>query len=142
MTINEGQVYTQYVTAPRERPPFEWLQKFVWEKQIDTDTDGNAIQPNSTAWTELTVITRDDKRERFDIDPVREEPLILKIRSEKEHLAARVAYALAVYTGGKVSESSDGPFDSPQTLISKMGKTFDLSAALRRNLWLNMPKPV
>ena len=133
--------YSFYVLAPGDRPEFGLIQEFVWEDggSIDTDTDGNAYPRNSTNWTELTVETRDDRRERIDVDPIHDRPLILKIRSAKEYLAARAAYALAVYTGGGVSTNAGGPFLTPDVLVPAMGKAFDLSDALRRNAWLKKP---
>ncbi len=139
MLEDRPHVYIFYVTAPGERPFYGLMQDFVWADSLalDTDTDGDSYPADSTTWTELTMITRDARKERFDIDPVQETPLILKVYSEKKYLAARAAYALAISTGGQVSESADGAFESPDVLIPQIGATFDLTAALRRNEWLS-----
>src|SRR5579864_1148976 len=98
MAAAKQYMHVFYFTAPYERPRFDLIKQFVWVngEHIDTDTDGNSFRPDSTDWTELTVETR-DYQERFDVDPVQDDPLILKIRSEERYLAARVAYVLAVY---------------------------------------------
>jgi len=140
MSSTLPQRYTIYVACPGERPFFGWMKNFVWvEEDVDTDTDGDSYPRDSRTWTELTMITRDERDERFDVDPVQQNPLILKVRSEIQELAARAAYALAVYTGGGVSKQADGSFDAPDVLIPYMGKTFDLAAALQRNEWLKYP---
>src|SRR4051812_15292218 len=104
MLENRPRKFIFYVTTPGERPVYWLMREFVWADtpDIHTDTDGDSYPADSTAWTELTMTSRDSRHERFDVDPVQDSPLILKVRSEKEYLAARAAYALAVYTGGKI----------------------------------------
>jgi hypothetical protein len=53
-------------------------------------------------WTELTVQRRVPPEERVDIDPVSEDPLVLKVVASSESLARRAAEFLRVATNGRL----------------------------------------
>jgi hypothetical protein len=69
---------------------------------VDFDSDGNSAALEDRNWTELTVVRRDHPVERIDIDPVSEEPLVLKVVSDTRELALRAAEFLADATGGRL----------------------------------------
>jgi hypothetical protein len=104
---------------------------FLWGDNWDCDTDGDAKSTTDHYWTELTIINRSNVSERVDVDPSATDPLTLTVRSEFSYLAARLAYALAVTTGGTLSASPDGPAIPAEALISQMGD-FDVAVALKR----------
>jgi hypothetical protein len=54
---------------------------FLWD-QVDSDTDGNSKFAADREWTELTIINRQNGVERVDVDPSRNNPRILEVRSE------------------------------------------------------------
>lgn len=121
-----------YVLAKGERPDYRQVIAFLWSEDQDVDYDGDSYPASSRTWTELTLITRNEREERVDVDPCSDNPLVLQVRSEKRSLAARVAYLLAKRTGGVVGWSPDGPFDEPNSLKAEIGDDFDLDAAQTR----------
>jgi hypothetical protein len=76
------------------RPPFDRLAKYL-RGAVDYDSDGDSVEPESTNWTELTLINRRDETQRIDVDPISETPLLPEIRSESEKLVDRTARFLA-----------------------------------------------
>ena len=121
-----------YVLAKGERPDYRQVIAFLWSEDYDVDSDGDSYPASSRTWTELTLITRNERGERVDVDPCSDKPLVLQVRSEKRSLAARVAYLLAKHTGGAVGWSPDGTFDEPNSLKPEIGDDFDLDAAHTR----------
>ena len=120
---------TPYVLARGERPDYRQVIAFLWSEDQDVDSDGDSYPASSRTWTELTLITRDERQERVDVDLCSDNPIVLEVRSEKRSLAARVAYLLAKSTCGSVGWSPDGPFDEPDSLKAELGDDFDLDAA-------------
>ncbi len=89
------------ISNPGRRPPFGDIARYLWGN-VDFDSDGNAdINPN---WTELTLTRRPDYDERVDIDPISEEPLVLKVYSTTPDLARRTAEYLVQICGGDLAE--------------------------------------
>jgi hypothetical protein len=123
---------TIYVSAPQERPDFRLVQTFLWSDEQDVNSDGNAHNPASHDWTELYMTNRDDDTESFDVSPIQREPLILAVESRSDKLAARVAYFLALRTGGQISFFSHGSFQEPTVLLPLLGHDFTVTAALNR----------
>jgi hypothetical protein len=121
-----------YVLAPEDRPDFRQVMAFLWGEDQDVDSDGDSYPVSSRTWTELTLITRDDREEKFDVDPCGTAPLVLRVESDSHTLAARVAYLLAHHTGGEVGQSPSGPFYESASLIAELGEDFDLDVALHR----------
>lgn len=119
------------VTAPRERPEFRLVIAFLWHDAKDVDTDGDSNNPASREWTELYIQNRADTDEVVDILPQEESPLVLRVESDRDYLAARVAYFLAVHMGGEVRVSAKGPYMNPDGLLPLLGD-FDRDAAMRR----------
>jgi hypothetical protein len=70
---------------------------------VDFDSDGNSETPADVNWTELTLTRRPHNDERVDIDPVSEDPLVLKISSATPGLARRTAEFLTRLCGGSMS---------------------------------------
>ena|SRR2546430_165695 len=95
------------LSNPGRRPPFEEVARHLWG-DADFDSDGNADTHYST-WTELTVTRRPDYDERVDIDPVSDDPLVLKIHSSTPGLARRAAEFLAHSCGGVLTRQGSGP---------------------------------
>lgn len=88
---------TWLLSNPGMRPAFWEVARHLWG-DADFDSDGNAdTHPN---WTELTVTRRPDYDERVDIDPISEDPLVLKISSSTPGLARKAAEYLARSCGG------------------------------------------
>ena len=61
---------------------------FLWGDLHNVDTDGNSYNPASLDWTELYCQNRENEQETFDVGPVSESPLTLKVESEMPELAA------------------------------------------------------
>jgi hypothetical protein len=118
-----------FVRVQGDRPPFSCLAYFLWGTTVNFDSDGNASSPSDRCWTELTVINRAHQDDRVDVDPVSDDPLILKIEADSLTLAARAAFYLAMSTNGTVAESLSGPYTEPQGLVATMGD-FDVEHAL------------
>jgi hypothetical protein len=115
------------------RPDFRLVISFLWGDLHNVDTDGNSDNPASRDWTELYCQNRENLLETFDVSPVSQSPLILKIESDLPDLAARVAYFLATETGAAVASEISGPWHDPASLRESVG-SFDLTAAeLRAN---------
>jgi hypothetical protein len=131
-TVRKGaETVAQYwITEPGPRRPFREYVAFLWGEE-DCDTDGNAASAEDRKWTELTIVSRRDESNRVDVDPAAQNPLTIEIRSERQDLAARLAYALAVTCGGSVSASRVGPPITAEALIRQMGD-FDVKAATKR----------
>ncbi len=68
-----------------EMPAYYKIADFLWGDGANIDSDGNSENPNSTNWTELTLILRSDTEQRIDIDPIddRDKLLILKATTEE-----------------------------------------------------------
>ena len=65
-------------------PPYYEIAYSLWGKDANFDSDGNSYDPESTSWTELTLILRSDKNQRIDIDPIEgEDSLMLKTTSKE-----------------------------------------------------------
>jgi len=75
------------------RPDCRLLFPFIFgDDAPNVDTDGDSHNPASQEWTEFYCQNREKQEEIFDIAPVLDNPLVLKIFSEIQELAARVAY--------------------------------------------------
>ena len=49
-------------------PPYYKIAYSLWGQGADFDSDGNSYDPESTSWTELSLILRSDENQRIDID--------------------------------------------------------------------------
>lgn len=121
-----------WIREPGAREPYYKYMVFLWGDGHDCDTDGNSNHIDDRTWTELTIINRKDESERVDVDPISDSPLTLEVKSERDYLAARLAYALAVTTAGRLSRFPDGSRLENTVLVPLMGQ-FDLDAALKRS---------
>jgi len=92
------------LSNPGTRPPIEEVAHHLWG-DANFDSDGNADTHYSN-WTELTVIRRPDYDERVDIDPVSDNPLVLKICSSTPGPARRAAEFLAHSCGGVLTQQA------------------------------------
>ena len=125
------EVTTFFVRTPSPRPDFRSVAVFLWGEDHDYDSDGDCSYPADRSWTELTLDSREKDNERVDVDPVSEEPLTLKVRSERAPLAARVAYYLALATDGAVSEGMGGNYVGAAAFRGRLGG-YDVESALER----------
>ena len=119
--MRDDEMPCYFVRVENDRPPFPCVAVFLWGPDVDIDSDGNSSWVGDPEWTELTVIDRRNWGDRVDVDPVREDPLVLKVRSALAPLAARTAYYLATVTGGGIALVADGPFGEPGRLLEAMG---------------------
>jgi hypothetical protein len=120
-----------FVKVRTPRPPFPSVAVFLWGREADYDSDGNASAVKDTSWTELTLDSRERQNERVDVDPVSESPLVLKVVADHQAFAAKTAYFLTVTTDGEVSASVDGPWDGPES-IQEFVSGFNLYTATLR----------
>ena len=110
-----------YITAPKPRPDFRLVIAFLWHDGQSVDTEGDCEHPASHDWTELYVANREEPAEpSVSVSAHEQSPLVLAVESESEHMAARVAYFLAVSVGS-----------SPDMFLPRVGD-FDVEAALQR----------
>lgn len=121
-----------FVRTERERPDFRLVIAFLWHDLYSVDTDGDSDNPASRKWTWLFVRNRQDESEIVTVNPVANTPLILRIESENEHLAARTAYFLSEFMSVGIAQSEDGPFQPPHTILHAVGSDFDVSEAMLR----------
>ena len=63
-------------------PPYYQIAEYLWGHCCDIDSDGNSDHPDSTDWSELTLILRSDENQRIDIDPLENQPNQLIMKSE------------------------------------------------------------
>ena len=84
-----------FLVNPGPRPPFASVAKHLWGSGVDFDSDGNSSTLGDTSWTELTIQRRPNYDERVDIDPISEDPLVLKLVSSSAGLVERTADYLA-----------------------------------------------
>jgi hypothetical protein len=128
----KNEVTSFFVRTPNPRPDFWSVAVFLWGEQHDFDSDGDCLYPADRNWTELTLDSRERKDERIDVDPVGDAPpLTLKVQSERWHLAARVAYYLALATDGTLSEEVGGNYVEAAAFRERLGD-FDVESALER----------
>ena len=65
-------------------PPYYEIAYSLWGEGVNFDSDGDSYDPESTSWTELTLILRSDENQRIDIDPIKEKSsLMLKTTSRE-----------------------------------------------------------
>ena len=121
-----------YVNAERDRPDFRLVVTYLWHDLYNVNTDGNSPNPASRDWTELFIQNRQDETETVDIVAAMEDPLILLIESQTDHLAARTAYFLAEFMSTGISDAQDGPFREPATIQHAIGTGFDVTEAMAR----------
>lgn len=92
-----------YLRNPGPRPAFSRLAGHLWGADADIDSDGDSTHPEDAGWTELTLILRaSPDRQRVDVVPVSQDPLVLAIRSADASLAARALGYLQEHAGGTI----------------------------------------
>ncbi len=92
---------TQYfVKAERERPDFRLVITYLWHDLYNVDTDGGFIQSSQSHVDSSFRRNRQDESEIVYVNPATNSAMVLRVESEKEHLAARTAYFLAEYMSG------------------------------------------
>jgi hypothetical protein len=99
----EAWQFTFFVVEPGPRPPFGQVAANLWG-DAPFDSDGNSESPGDSSWTELTIALRPDCKQRVDIDPACESPLVLKIVSSSLPLAEQAARFLALRTQGRFAQ--------------------------------------
>jgi len=83
----------------------------ITTRMIVANSDIDTRDPYSNEWKELTITNRAADG-RVDVDIVREDPLVLVVRSKDPALVMRAAKYLAQYCGGKILNESE-EVDSP-----------------------------
>ena len=132
MFAGTNRMVQYFVRAERERPDFRLVITYLWHDLYNVDTDGDSYNPASRTWTRLLVRNRQDESEVVYVNPATNSPLVLRVESEKEHLAARTAYFLAEFMSADIAQSEDGPFQPPETIRHAIGSDFDVAKAMRR----------
>ena len=84
------------------RPPVMEVVEHLWGRNVNLDSDGDSRTADDQEWTELTLEQREGSRERVDVDPVSEQPLVLEVCSSSLQLARRVAEFLRDRTDGHI----------------------------------------
>ncbi len=84
--MNSDQEFQTKVRVTGPMPPFVELAYAVWGHGADFDSDGDSVRPDSTSWTELTLILRPGHNERVDIDPCEDDDTTLRIRATSHQL--------------------------------------------------------
>ncbi|SIN80187.1 hypothetical protein SAMN05444166_0945 [Singulisphaera sp. GP187] len=120
-----------YVLPGGPRPDYRLVLAFVWGDDANCDTEGDSQHPADREWTELYAQKRSRPDEVFDVSPVGEHPLVLKVESSAEWLAAVVASMLAESSAGSVSDDPCGPFNAAKLLLDRMDG-FDIGVAWAR----------
>ncbi|MBZ5522384.1 MAG: hypothetical protein LAP21_09110 [Acidobacteriia bacterium] len=128
---NNAQMTYFFIQPQTLRPPFPLVITFLWGDSQNVDTEGDSRTPAIREWTELYCQNREVPQEIFEVSPVANEPLKLRIESAMPELAARVAYFLAKETGSMVATNEAGPWHDPEWLFSQVG-IFDLAKATQR----------
>ena len=90
-----GKSNALYLVNPGLRPPFGSVAEHLWGSGVDFDSDGNSSTPGDTSWTEFTIQRRPRYDERIAIDPISENPLVLKVMSSSSGLVERATDARA-----------------------------------------------
>ena len=123
-------MFTIFIKPAGDRPDFRVVLAFLWGDDHNCDTDGDSDNPASREWTCLYASSRERPGEVVDIFPQQKQPLVLGVESPIESLAAGAAYIFGAETNGTVSESPNGPYVTPSSLIPR--GNFDLESALDR----------
>lgn len=77
-------------------PAFYKIAHALWGESANFDSDGNAFDPESTSWNELTLILRSDQNQRIDIDPIEGKKMLL-LRTTSQGLKQGVINYLRGY---------------------------------------------
>lgn len=91
-----------HVISPGPRPPFFQVAEHLWGAGCIIDSDGNSKTPDDLQWTELTLILRGNPKQRVDIDPISDVPLILAVRSSHQSLCRMAVEFIVAVSGGEV----------------------------------------
>ena len=87
---------------PGPRPPFYEVVDHVFGRDHEVDTDGNSLERDSTSWTELWVVSRENALLKLDIEPIGERPLALRVSGSTQAIVDRAARFLLEATGGEL----------------------------------------
>jgi hypothetical protein len=77
-------------------PPYYDIAEYIWGKDVNIDSDGDSYSPDSTDWTELTLILRSDTSQRVDIDPSPSDSDLLVLEASYQHLTDKAVTFLKV----------------------------------------------
>jgi hypothetical protein len=90
-----------YLVNPGLRPVFHVVADHIWGVGANVDSDGNSGNADDVRWTELSLYLRDSEDDQeVHIDPVSQDPLVLKIRSSDAALANKTVKFLHQTAGG------------------------------------------
>jgi hypothetical protein len=118
-------VATHQLQTDAPRPDFRLIIAFLWSDDHNVDTDGDAKNPASRAWTEFYCRDRARPSDRFTVDVFRDEQPQIIVKSPNEKLAARVTLFLTAELGVESGLSR-------AELTSLCGDEFDVDAAFER----------
>lgn len=98
-------MHSFYLISPGPRRPYYSVAEHLWGAGCNIDSDGDSDTPDSSDWTELTLILRSGLEDgpRVDVVPLDGPLPILWIRSDEEALAGRAAAFLLEKAGGTLS---------------------------------------
>ena len=123
---------TTWLVEPLAKPPsVAQIITFLWGADHNVDSDGDASNPESNAWTWLYVASRERPDEVVNVDVVEAVPNRFKVESELLWLAAATAYVLAVHGDARVRAAERDEWVDPRVLEQYLAE-FDLQAAAER----------
>jgi hypothetical protein len=131
LIVTPGTEHILRILVNGNRPDFRIFSVFLWGGGHSVDSDGDSYNPASRSWTWLHMSSRVISGEYFEINQISEQPLIFEVRSPNESIANRVALFLARESTGHII-GIDGSLQPYESLIDKLGHSFDLPKAFER----------
>ena len=94
-------MFTCRVECRGPRPDAGSISTVAWEKPTEAHLSGDFESAADTSWTRLSVVRVDDAARRVDIEPLSQEPLVLRVSSDEKKCADRVAFYIAMESHGR-----------------------------------------
>jgi len=117
------------VTRHSSWDDFRTVISFLWSDFHNVDTDGDSQNPASRQWTDLHILNRENSKETVDIMIETRSPLVFRVESKLESLAARIAFFLAEWCHGEVRTLDGCPV---RDILALAGQEFSISAGMAR----------
>ena len=95
------QPYSVRVECRGPRPEARAISIVAWDSSTEVQLVGDFENPTDDSWSRLTVVRVDNPEQRIEIEPVSQEPLVLKISSNEKKCAHNVAFFIAMESHGR-----------------------------------------
>ena len=95
------ELHTIQVECRGPRPDAGSISIVAWEGPTEVHLDGDFESPADKSWSRLSVVRVDSRERRVDIEPVSQEPLVLRVSSNEKKCADRVAFYIAMESHGR-----------------------------------------